>query len=63
MAKQNRIEIGNYTACHCRSLTTGAVWFRVFRNGVHDPLSDHPSIASAKLAIKRYIAADARRAA
>lgn len=60
-SSQLRVEIGEYIVLRCQSLTTKMVWFRVYRKGVLDGLSDHRSLVSATQAAKRYIARDAVR--
>jgi hypothetical protein len=58
---KSAITIGDYTAVHARSLTTGEEWWRVYFKQAYDPLSDHETLSEAKAAIKRYQAGDARR--
>jgi hypothetical protein len=45
---------GEYTAVFCRSTETGKEWWRVYRKGSHDGLSDHATSDEAKAAITRY---------
>jgi hypothetical protein len=65
MTPNKNVRFGDYLALHCLITETGREWWRVYKDGVRDALSDHATVhgkRGALAAMKRYAAGDERRA-